>query len=67
VLAQRVEQAHTRLNPQLARLAVDGQRDRPGLGSAFDWRRDNVRIHQNLLVVQAASLPFVGEKRITSR
>jgi len=26
------------LNPQLARLAVDYQRDRPGIGSAFDGR-----------------------------
>ena len=42
MLTQCIQQADTRLNPQLMRLAVDVQRDRPGqssrsCGAALTW------------------------------
>ena len=46
MLTQRIQQADPWLNPQLTRMAVDVQSDRPGRVQTLFRRRDNVAIHQ---------------------
>jgi hypothetical protein len=63
VLAQRVEQADPGLQFQLAHAAVDGQRDRAGLGPAFQPPRYNVDTHCNLPLIAAVPGPQIVPAR----